>query len=104
MSKITENLIESTLDFARIFFSKYGEQFLFHNFSYIKTNVDATREIGKAEGYKRDQYEMGVLAIILKDLGTANNEDTALDNQKIIQTFIEQAAFTASQVDLLNYY
>ncbi len=104
MGKDTENLIESTLDYARIFFSKYGGRFVFHNFSYIETNVDATREIGKAEGYKRGHYEMGVLAIILKDLGTADSEDTALDNKKIIQAFIEQAAFTASQVDQLNYY
>jgi hypothetical protein len=104
MSKDAENLIESTLDYARMFFSKYGGRFVFHSFSYIKTNVDASREIGKAEGYKRGHYEMGVLAIILKDLGTADSEDTALDNQKIIQAFIEQTAFTASQVDELNYY
>ncbi len=104
MGKDTENLIESTLDYARIFFSKYGGRFVFHNFSYIETNVDATREIGKAEGYKRGHYEMGVLAIILKDLGSADTEDTALDNKEIIQAFIEQAAFTASQVDQLNYY
>jgi hypothetical protein len=39
-----------------------------------------------------------------KDLGTVDNEATALDNQKIIQAFIERATFTSTQVDLLNYY
>lgn len=55
MSKSNENLTESGLDYARMFFSRNGEQFVFHNFSYIQTNVDGTGEIAKAEGYKKDQ-------------------------------------------------
>jgi hypothetical protein len=104
MSKTDENLIQMALGNARIFLAKHGEHFVFHNFAYIKTNVDATREIGKAEGYKKEQYEMGVIAIILKDLGTVDNETKELDNKQIIQSFIEQAGFIASQVDQLNYY
>jgi len=103
MSKNKESLVETALEYARIFFSRHGEHFVFHNFAFILTNVDATKEIGKAEGYKKDQYEMGLIAIILKDLGTANNEVKALDNQLIIQAFIEQVGLTAPQVDLLNH-
>lgn len=104
MSNNSEQLVQTALEFARIFFSRQGEHFVFHNFSFIQTNVDAAKEIGKAEGYKKDQYEMGLVAIILKDLGTVNNEVKELDNRQIIQSFIEQAGLIASQVDLLNHY
>jgi Family of unknown function (DUF5706) len=104
MSKKSKNIIQIALEYAQVVLSKYGEQFVFHNFAFIKTNVDATLEIGKAEGYKKHEYEMGVLALILKDLGTPGNETEALNNSRIIQNFIQQNDLEPFAVDLLNKY
>ncbi len=104
MSKNRKNLIQTALEYAQIVLSKYGEQFVFHNFDFIKTSVNATLEIGKAEGYKKHEYEMGALAIIFKDLGTVGNEREDLDNTRIIQNFIQLADLEPVAVDLLNKY
>jgi hypothetical protein len=97
-------MIQIALEYAQVVLSKYGEQFVFHNFAFIKTSVDATLEIGKAEGYKKHEYEMGVLALILKDLGTPGNETEALNNNRIIQNFIQQNDLKPFAVDLLKKY
>ncbi len=103
MSK-NSNLIRIALEYAQIVLSKYGEQFVFHNLAFITRSVDATMEIGKAEGYRKHEYEMGVVAMVLKDLGTVGHESDALDNGRIIQNFIQQNNLEPLAVELLNKY
>jgi hypothetical protein len=104
MSKSSSNLIQIALEFAQIVLSRYGERFVFHNLAFISTSVEATLEIGKGEGYKKHEYELGVVAMILKDLGTVGNETDALDNGRIVQNFIQQNDLEPFAVDLLHKY
>ncbi len=104
MSKDDLNMIKLSLEYIHAFYEQHGEKFVFHNYAFINENLNAAKEIAKAEGLKKEEYEMGLLAIILKDVGTVSSPDEALDSQQIIQKFITQSGMPEHQAEQLNYY
>ena len=103
MSK-KDNIVKLALKYINSFFETNGDKFVFHSYNFITENVDATREIAKAEGLSKDEYEMGLLAIVFKDVGIVDSKDERLDNQKLINGFIAEYQLSRDEQDQLRYY
>src|SRR5882724_12551161 len=104
MSKKDNSIIKLALKYINSFFEAYSDKFIFHSYNFIMENVDATREIAKAEGLSKDVYEMGLLAIDFKDVGIVDSKDERLDNQKLINGFIAEYQLSRDEQDQLRYY
>ncbi|MBS1600682.1 MAG: hypothetical protein JST75_20840 [Bacteroidetes bacterium] len=104
MSKKDHNIIKLALKYINSFFEMYGDKFVFHSYNFITENVDATKEIAKAEGLDKDEYEMGLLAIVFKDVGIVDSKDETLDNQKLINGFIAENQLSQEEQDELKFY
>jgi hypothetical protein len=104
MSKKDNNIIKLALKYINSFFEVYSDKFIFHSYNFITENVDATKEIAKAEGLSKDEYEMALLAIVFKDVGIVDGKDERLDNQKLIAGFIAENQLSREDQDDLKYY
>lgn len=104
MSKKDNNIIKAALKYINSFFEVYSDKFIFHSYNFITENVDATKEIAKAEGLDKDEYEIGLLAIIFKDVGIVDSKDEQMDNQKLINGFIAENHLSREEQDQLKYY
>src|ERR1700704_4310931 len=104
MSKEENNIIKDALNFLYSFFAANDSQFIYHNYSYISENAEAFKEIAKAEGIDKSEYRIGLLAIILKDLGLVDSPDEKINNQKLIESFLEQHPLPDEERKQLFYY
>jgi len=102
--KDNNNIIKHALRYINSFFEVYGDKFIFHSYNYIVENVEATKEIAKEEGLDKDEYEMGLLAIIFKNVGIVDSKDDRLDNQKLIARFIAETQLSEQEQSQLKYY
>ena len=104
MSKEENKIIKDAMNFLYSFFATNESKFIYHNYSYITENAEAFKEIAKAEGIEKSEYRIGLLAVIFKDLGLVDSPDEKINNQKLIESFLEQHPLQDEEKKELFYY
>ncbi len=89
MANKEKGLIKKAFEYFNQFFETHGELFVFHNYKYIYESIENTRIIAKAEGLGKDDYETGLVARILSDIGLLNTSDKVMDNTTLVNVFLE---------------
>lgn len=89
MGNKEKNLVKKALEYFNQFSETRGKLFVFHNYKYICETIENTRLIAKSEGLSKDDYEIGLVARILGDIGLLNTSDKEMDNTSLVNAFLE---------------
>ncbi len=104
MSKPSNHLIKKALEFFYRFTEEHPGTFLYHDYRNVSETVRLCKEIGKGEGLDKDEYELGLVALILIDLGKRNASATKIDNATLIACFFkEHEVSEADRTTILSY-
>ena len=104
MGKEENIIIKEALNFMYSFFETNESKFIYHNYSFISENAEAFKEIARAEGLEKIEYRIGLLAIILKDIGLIDSPDEKINNEKLIESFLQQHPLLDEEKKQLSYY
>src|SRR6185369_1246877 len=86
----TYSINKAALEYIHSFMENNGQDFLFHNYDYVVDVVNTFKEISKNAGLDKKETEIARLVSAFKDVGIVNSEDPALDNQTIIENFLDE--------------
>src|SRR6202022_2706652 len=91
-------------NFMYSFFETNESKFIYHNYSFISENAEAFKEIAKAENIEKNEYRISLLAIILKDIGLVGSPDEKINNETLIESFLQQHPLPDEDKKQLFYY
>lgn len=88
MSKEDNGILKAILDYVCTFLESKGNKYTYHDFRYANDCVIYGRAIAKAEDISKEEYEPGIAAVILSNLGTTNGNNNDVDNTIIVNNFL----------------
>ena len=103
MNTQVESLSKKALEYIYNFFEQKGEDFLVHDYEYVLRGVKAFKEISKNEGLSKEEIEIAKLVVAFKDVGIINSEKPELNNQLIIDNFLNTLELTSQQLKEFMY-
>jgi len=89
MGNKEKDLLKKAIGYFHIFSGAHSDRFVFHDYISINNNVFLFKEIAKAEGIQKEEYGLGLVALVLSDLGIADATDKEIDNTTLVNNFIE---------------
>lgn len=104
MSKQDKSLVKKGLEYFYAFAEAQSDVFVFHDYRYISETVSVCKEIAKGEDVEKADYEPGLAALILSDLGMVNANDPAIDNAFLINDFFDQNEVPEKERAQILYY
>ncbi len=104
MSKAEKNTAKKALDFFYQFAEIHHEIFLFHDFRFVNEMVTICKEIAKAEDISKGDYEPGLVALVLTDLGWDSASDPELNNEVLVNRFFDEAGVEEDERKMIRYY
>lgn len=96
--------MKSTLAYAYAFSEAHADVFAYHDFRFIEETVLLSREIAKGEDLSKGDYENGLVAIILSNLGAEDCPDKLIDNGYLVETFLNENNIDEKQKTEILYY
>ena len=104
MGKQERNLIKSAQELLYSFIESHKDIFVFHDYKFVNETLSSCKEISKAEQVDKEDYEIGVVALILTEMSLQAPGNNDIDNETIITKFIEQNALSERETKELQYY
>src|SRR5437870_2364098 len=104
MSKQERNLIKTAQEYFYSFIELHKDIFVFHDYRFVNETANFCKEIGKAEDLNKEDYELGVVALVLSEMGLCNAANTEIDNATLINKFIETNALSEREMKEIGYY
>ncbi|MCY7422763.1 MAG: DUF5706 domain-containing protein [Chitinophagaceae bacterium] len=104
MSKAEKSLVKKALEFFYQFAENHSEIFLFHDFRFVNETVIICKEIAKAEDLSKAEYEPGLVALILCDLGWDGAQNLLLNNEDLVNTFFDENGLEEEERKTIRYY
>ena len=104
MSKAEKSLVKKALEFYYHFAENNSQLFLFHDFRFVNETVIICKEIAKAEDLLKVEYEPGLVALILCDLGWDGAQNLLLNNEDLVNTFFDENGVEEEERKTILYY
>ena len=104
MSKQDRNLVKAAQDFLCAFIESHKDIFVFHDFRFVNETVNSCKEIGKTEAVNKEDYEIGVTALILSELSSQPLDNNDMHNETLVARFIAENHLSEREVKELQYY
>jgi hypothetical protein len=104
MSKPEKSLVKKALEYFYSFADAHNDVFVFHDYRFVCETATLAKEIAKGEDLSKDEYEPGIVAIILSDLGTTNAKDPSIDNAYLINDFFETNNVPEKERESILYF
>lgn len=89
LPKGEKSLVKKALEFFYEFTERHSDIFLFHDVHYMDDMIRRCKEIAKGEGLDKQEYELGLVALVLSGVGYKNAIDTEINNQTQVDRFFE---------------
>ncbi len=103
MSK-EKSIVKKALEFCYSFTESHADLFVFHNYKFVNESISVCKEIARAEDIEKEDYEMGLVALILNDMGIVNAENKEIDNATLINDFVSANEFSEKEKKQIEYY
>lgn len=104
MSKAEKNIAKKALDFFYQFAEVHNDIFLFHDFRFVNETVTICKEIAKAEDISKGDYEPGLVALVLTDLGWDGAPDPEMNSEVLVNRFFDEAGVEEDERKMIRYY
>ena len=104
MSKAEKSIVKKALEFFFQFAETRNEIFLFHDFRFVNETVTICKEIAKAENLTKLEYEPGLVALVLTDLGWDDALNPDLKNETLISTFFDENGVDEEERKMIRHY
>ena len=104
MSKAEKSIVKKALEFFFQFAETRNEIFLFHDFRLVNETVTICKEIAKAEDLTKLEYEPGLVALVLTDLGWDDASNPDLNNETLISTFFDKNGVDEEERKMIRHY
>src|SRR5258706_3057055 len=104
MSKQEKNLVKTAQEYFYSFIELHKDIFVFHDYRFVNETVNFCKEIGKAEDLNKEDYETGIAALVLSEIGLYNAANKEIDNATLINNFTETNNLPEREVKEINYY
>src|SRR6187551_3141845 len=102
MSKQDRNLVKAAQDFLYAFIESHKDIFVFHDFRFVNETVNSCKEIAKAEEVNKEDYEIGVTALILSELSSQPLDNDDIHNETLVAKFIAENHLSEREVKELQ--
>ncbi len=104
MAKPEKSLVKKALEYCYLFTEKHRDVFVFHNYPFVSETAAISKEIAKGEGLEKEEYERGIVAVILRYLGTEDTQDESIKNTVLINEFLDLHEIPAAEREEILYY
>ena len=104
MSKAEKSIVKKTLEFFFRFAETHNDIFLFHDFRFVNETVSICKEIAKAEDLSKLDYEPGLVALVLTDMGWDDASNPELNNEALIINFFDENGVDEEERKMIRYY
>jgi len=104
MGNKEKSLVKKAIEYYNQFADAHSEIFAFHNQRFLAECVQQVREFAKGEDIHKDDYETGLLAMILSVTGQQQIADKQLNNQELVEHFLDQNSLPAEDCIEIREY
>jgi hypothetical protein len=99
-----KSLVKKAIDFYNQFAESHSDIFVFHNQRFLAECLQQVREFSKGEDIHKDEYETGLVAMILSVTGQQQSADKQWNNQLLAEAFLEQNSVPAEECEAIREY
>lgn len=104
MGNKEKNLLKKAVEYYQHFSASHSDLFIFHDNRFMSDCLAATREFAKGEDIDKEDYELGMIALILSSIGVENAADKNIDNASLVNTFLENNTIDEDDLaEIRNY-
>jgi hypothetical protein len=104
MGKQEKNIVKTAQEYFYSFIESHKDVFVFHDYRFVNESVSSCKEIGKAEDLDKEDYELGITALILSEMGLQETANKEIENTTVLSRFIELNNLSEQEVKEINYY
>ena len=104
MAKNERNILKQSLQIAGDTIQNSGSSLLYKNYRYTLDSVIDCKAIAKSENLRREQYELGLVGLIISNLSLIIENNIAFDIDGLIKAIIESNDFSEKETEQLKYY
>lgn len=104
MAKNERNIVKQSLQIVGDTIQNSGSSLLYKNYRYTLDSVVDCRAIAKSENLRREQYELGLIGLIISNLSLIIENNIAFDTDGLIKAIIESNDFSEKEIEQFKYY
>ena len=104
MHKKAKNIIEFSLEYINAFLELHNDIFVYHNQRYINDSLSYCKEIAKAEGISKDDYEIGLIALLVSNIGVIDTTTRKLNNSVLVQKILNSNNLSEKEKGSFKYF
>src|SRR5690606_27019818 len=103
MEKQDKSLVKKALAFFYAYVELHNDWFVFHDFRHASESVRLCKEIARGEGLAKEEYESGMVALVLSFLfiKEGDGQQKYLD---LVDEFIEQNSVSDKESKVIKYF
>ncbi|MEO8860508.1 MAG: Pycsar system effector family protein [Ginsengibacter sp.] len=104
MAKNERNILKQSLQIAGDTIQTSGSSLLYKNYRYTLDSIIDCKAIAKSENLHREQYELGLVGLIISNLRLIIENNIAFHTDGLIKAIIESNDFSEKEIEQLKYY
>ncbi len=104
MGKKEKKLFKNSLQFFDETIESSGRTLVYQTFRYTRDSIFYCEAIAKSENLHKEDYELGLIALILFNLSQINENNTSFDIAPLLNKIIESNDLPEKDINQLHYY
>ena len=104
MEKQDKGLVKKALAFFYAYVELHNDWFVFHDFRHASESVRLCKEIARGEGLAKDEYETGLVALILSHLFIKSGDGQHQQYLELVDEFLDQHHVNEKDRKVIRYF
>ncbi len=104
MAKNERNILKQSLQIVGDAIQNSGSSLLYKNYRYTLDCVIDCKAIAKSENLRREEYELGLVGLIISNLNLSIENNIAFDTDRLIKEIVKANNFSEKEIEQLKYY